>query len=156
MNILFIEDEKELLDIAALQLKVHGEVFPASSLEEARAILTDESIKIDIVITDHRLTDGLGIQFAVELKQLHPELKCAIVSGCLTERDIEKMKEHDLLFFRKPLLYGKVVDALRKHYALRATVRKEPEPEPVEEVAPKVEVKVAPPKKRFFGLFGGK
>lgn len=157
MNILFIEDEKELMDIAAEQLRVHGRVFPVAGIDQARAVLLDESKVIDIVITDHRLMDGMGIQFAIELKQSYPYMKCAIVSGCLTTSDIEKMKEHDLLYFHKPLLYGKVVDALRKHYALKAPVRTEPEPESdpetIEEVIPEVEV--APPKKRFFGLFGG-
>lgn len=160
MNILFIEDEKELMEIAAEQLRVHGQVFPVAGLDEARAVLLDGSREIDIVITDHRLTDGLGIQFAIELKQSYPKMKCAIVSGCLTNTDIEKMEANELLYFHKPLLYGKVVDALRKHYALKAPVRTEPEPElePVEKVTPEVEVEVkaTPSKKRFFGLFGGK
>ncbi|MDP4609711.1 MAG: response regulator [Opitutales bacterium] len=156
MNILFIEDEKELMDIAAEQLRVHGRVFPVAGLDEARTVLLDESKEIDLVITDHRLMDGMGIQFAIELKQSYPNMKCAIVSGCLTSSDIEQMKKHELLYFHKPLLYGKVVDTLRKHYALKATVRTEPEPEaePVVDEIP--EIKVAPPKKRFFGLFGGK
>ncbi|HAV13166.1 MAG TPA: hypothetical protein DCX06_06720 [Opitutae bacterium] len=123
MNILFIEDEKELLEIAISQLVRLGHVvFPALDIAEAREVLHDPSKNIQMVITDHRLPDGRGIQFAVELKKTYPQARLAIVSGCLTDSDIAELEAHELLYFRKPLLYGKVVETVRKHYSMKANI----------------------------------
>ncbi len=131
MNLLFIEDEKELLEMAMSQLQRLGHtVYPAVDIAEAREILSDEKKNIQMVITDHRLPDGLGIQFAIEIKETYPNAKSAIVSGCLTDDDINEIEAHGLLFFTKPLLYGKVVEKIRKHYSSIATVAKIPEEEP--------------------------
>ena len=82
----FIEDEKELLEMAMSQLQRLGHtVYPAVDIAEAREILSDEKKNIQMVITDHRLPDGLGIQFAIEIKETYPNAKSAIVSGCLTD-----------------------------------------------------------------------
>ncbi|MGJ8652447.1 MAG: response regulator [Opitutaceae bacterium] len=146
MNILFIEDEKELLKTAMAQLEIRGyTVYPATDIAEARAVLQVESNLVDMVITDHRLPDGLGIQFAIEIKDTYPQVKSAIVSGCLTADDIKEIEAHGLLYFHKPLLYGKVVESVRQHYSMIAHVAEVEKDEPVKE---------APNK--FFGLFGGK
>ena len=136
MNILFIEDEKDLLDVSITQLQRGAHtIYPATSIAEARAVLEDESKVVDIVITDHRLPDGLGIQFAIEIRETYPSAKIAIVSGCLTSEDVIELEANGLLYFRKPLLYAKVVESIRKHYALRAQVMKPAEiVEPVKSV----------------------
>ncbi|MGJ8638033.1 MAG: response regulator [Opitutaceae bacterium] len=121
MNILLIEDEEELLEMAVASLQISGyTVFPAVDIAQARAVL--DSQEIQIVITDHRLPDGLGIQFAIEIQDLYPKAKIAIVSGCFTDSDIDEMGAHDLLYFSKPLLYANVVDKLRRHYAMKAKI----------------------------------
>lgn len=148
MNILFIEDEKDLLKTAVAQLELRGyTVYPAVDIAEARAVLEVESNLVNIVITDHRLSDGLGIQFAIEIKDTYPQVKSAIVSGCLTQENIDEIEAHDLLYFNKPLLYGKVVESIRRHYSRLASVVK------IEE---EVEEEPEPAPKKFFGLFGSK
>jgi DNA-binding NtrC family response regulator len=167
MNILFIEDEKDLLDAGLLQLerKLHT-VYPACDIAEARAILLDKSKPIDIVITDHRLPDGQGIQFAIEIQKSYPTTKSGIVSGCLTPDDIKELEAHGLLYFHKPLLYANVVEAIRRHYAMKAQVSETPKEtevpavaeEPIEEAVEepvKVPEESPAPKKKFWGLFGG-
>lgn len=128
MNILFIEDEKELAAIAVAQMELKGyTVFPAYDIAEARAVLDDSERPVHFVIADHRLPDGMGIQFVIELKETLPRCKCAVVSGCLTDRDIEQLVEHTIPYYHKPLLYGKVIDELRRAHAAQALDYREPE-----------------------------
>lgn len=147
MDILFIEDEPDLQVTGVLQLESKGhKVYPTFDLEESRAILADESIEIDLIISDHRLPDGLGIQFIIEIREQFPDCKAAIVSGCLNEDDIEMLEKHEIPYFKKPLLYTKVIEELRKKPSVSAPVYvppPEPEPAPVEEV----------PKKKRFGFW---
>lgn len=154
MNILFIEDEKELLEMAMSQLEHRGHtVYPAADIAHARSILSDESKNVQIVITDHRLPDGLGIKFAIEIKSTHPNAKSAIISGCLTDENIAEIESHGLLYFHKPLLYGKVVENIRRHYSFRANVVKVPEVKVEAEPEPEVQPQAKAKKKKLWGLF---
>jgi DNA-binding NtrC family response regulator len=161
MNILFIEDEKELARTAATQLEARGyEVDVVYDLAAAREVMEDPNKPVDLIIADHRLPDGMGIQFGIEMKTAFPESKCVIVSGCLTPTDIQKMEEHGLRYFDKPLLYGQLVDELRRSYSMQAPVRTEPLEETEAEAAADPEEVIPdepePKKKKFFGLFGKK
>lgn len=121
MNILFIEDEKELALLGAAQLELKGcTVFVASDLAEAQAILDDPERTVHYVITDHRLPDGMGIQFVIDIKNTFSMGKCAVVSGCLSPRDIEMLDAHNISYYHKPLLYGAVLDDLRRKHAANA------------------------------------
>ncbi|MFW2480154.1 MAG: hypothetical protein ACN4GF_08535 [Lentimonas sp.] len=132
MNLLFIEDKIELSVIALSQLeRIAHTVYPAVNITVAREILSDESKSIQMMITYHRLPDGLGIQFAVEIKDTYAEARSAIVSGCLTDDNIKEIEAHSLLYFRKLLLYGKAFEAIRRQYSLKANVYSVEEP-PVE------------------------
>jgi len=170
MNILFIEDEKDLLETAIVQLERKNHcIFPAATIAEARKILEDKSNAVNLVITDHRLPDGLGIQFAIEIQKTYPATKSAIVSGCLIPDDIAELEAHGLLYFHKPLLYAKVVESIRKHYALRAYVvtpieqqQQQQEQRAEDEINVDADdslgneaSELPVPKKRFWGLSGG-
>jgi len=121
MNILFIEDEKDLAVTGVAQLELRGyTVFPAYDIAEAQAVLDDPERSVHFVITDHRLPDGLGIQFVIDMRESFPRSKCAVVSGCLTSQDIEKLEAHKIPYYHKPLLYGKVIDDLRRMHASNA------------------------------------
>lgn len=134
MNILFVEDEKDLAATGIAQLELKGyTVFPAYDIEAAQAILDDPEKTVHFIITDHRLPDGLGIKFLIGMKESFPLCKCAVVSGCLSDRDIEEMEAYEIPYFRKPLLYGKVIDELRRHHASLASERSEPEGDAVDD-----------------------
>ena len=156
MNVLFIEDEKDLSASGVLQMETHGcKVTPAYDLAKARELLESGRL-FHLVIADHRLPDGLGIQFVAEMKELYPKIQFVVVSGCLSDDDVARLKELDIPSHHKPLLYSKIVDKLRRELAMRAPV-KLPEPiveapEPVTESA-EPETTSAPKKKKFFGLF---
>jgi DNA-binding NtrC family response regulator len=98
-------------------------VFSASSIAEARVVLDDPSRPVQMVIADHRLPDGLGIQFVIEIKEAFPSCKCAVVSGCLSQKNIDNLEANQIPYYRKPLLYAHVVDDLRRIHAERAKTK---------------------------------
>jgi DNA-binding NtrC family response regulator len=130
MNILFIEDEKELAATGVAQLELKGyTVFPAYDLAEAEALLADPERNIHFLITDHRLPDGLGIQFVIQVKESLPKCKCAVVSGCLTPKDVANLEARKIPYYHKPLLYGNVIDDLRRMHGAQASDYVEPTPD---------------------------
>lgn len=115
MKILFIEDEVDLSALGAEQLRSLGhEVFEAPSLQVARAYLDDPSIKIHLIIADHRLPDGYGIDFLIEQAESAMPIPAVVVSGCLTPADIAVLNRVGIPFFRKPVLYSYVVRKFRQ------------------------------------------
>ena len=160
MNVLFIEDEEDLSASGVLQMEAHGcKVTPAYDLAEARELL-ESGQPFQLVIADHRLPDGLGVQFVAEMKVAFPAIRFVVVSGCLSDEDVARLAELDIPAHRKPLLYSKIVDALRRELAMRAPVKlpesepePEPEPEPVAEVPEPEPEEPASKRKKFFGLF---
>lgn len=166
MNILFIEDEQELAATAIMQLEGRGyTVYPVYDLVSAREVMADEARVVHLILSDHRLSDGLGIQFAIEMREAFPNCPCAIISGCLTSQDISKLEENQIPYYHKPLLYCKVVEELRMSHLLKAPVpvsmvEEACEPEPCEHGEPEASNAVEPSveevpvkDKKLFGIF---
>ena len=152
MNILFVEDETALMETAVMQLELRGyTVFPVGDLSAARAVMEDPDQTVNMVIADHRLPDGLGVHFVIEMKERFPRCEFVIVSACLIEKDINMLIEHEIPYYSKPLLYAKVVEDLRRARAMRTpsapTVVSSAEPSPEAEAEPE-----APAKKGLFGF----
>ena len=174
MNILFIEDERELREVGVAQLELHNyTVYPVSNLDAARAIMVNPSMPVHLVVADHRLPDGQGVDFVIEMKEQFPDCMYTIVSGCLTDENVSALEGNGIPYHRKPLLYGQVVEAFRREHLAKVPM-KEPTPEtPIEDEA-KAEAKAkakaeneakdeaacensgepeAPKRKKWFGLF---
>ena len=139
------------------RVRAAGDTEGVLALAEARELLESEKV-FQLVIADHRLPDGLGIQFVAEMKPVHPKVQFVVVSGCLSDDDEARLKELEIPAHRKPLLYSKIVDKFRRDLAMKAPVKMpdpepdpDPEPEPEQEVA--VEEPPAPKRKKRFGLF---
>ena len=61
-NLLVVDDEPEILSEVVAYLRRRGEtVVAASSFTEAMQVLSDDTVPIDILITDGRMPDGSGI-----------------------------------------------------------------------------------------------
>ncbi|MCC5839445.1 MAG: response regulator [Opitutales bacterium] len=115
MRILFIEDEEDLSALGAEQLRSMGhEVFEAPDLETARIYLNDPTLKFHLIIADHRLPDGFGIDFLIHQTKVSPQIPSVIVSGCLTAADAALLTRMGIPYFRKPVLYSHVVRKLRQ------------------------------------------
>ncbi len=110
MNILLIEDEEALSEVAAIQLRNLGNtVHTVSNLEEAARFLEKPEDALDLIIADHRLPDGEGIDFIVERVRAGCTIPTVVVSGCLTVADAAVLEREDIPYYRKPVIYSEVV-----------------------------------------------
>ncbi|MEO0794620.1 MAG: response regulator [Verrucomicrobiota bacterium] len=164
MNIIFLEDEVELSAIGVEQLRKLGHtVHPALNLADARELVDENWQTIHLIIADHRLPDGAGIDYLMEVKERYPRIKLAVVSGCLTPVDEEMLDEAGIPYFTKPLLYRQVIQKLRQHYMMhtrppvppRATMPPSPLPAAHKSIgAPPPQVPKPPPVKEENVLAG--
>ncbi len=61
-HLLVVDDEPEILSEVAAYLRRRGEVVvTASSFTQAMQILGDDTVRIDILLTDGRMPDGNGL-----------------------------------------------------------------------------------------------
>lgn len=119
MNILLLEDDLELSAVASEQIESRGhKVIPAMSIEQARAIIEDDKVDVDILIADHLLPDGNGSKFALETKKESHGIKVVVVSGQLIRSDVEELDANDVEHYDKPSLYSQIVeDVIQKHFS---------------------------------------
>ena len=113
MNVLLLEDEPELSDLARAQLEAQGyTVFQAYTLVEAREILEAHEVPIDVFIADHDVPGGAGSRLAIQVKGMSRDIRVVVVSGRLNIQDVEELEAHGIDYFNKPLLYAEIVDEL--------------------------------------------
>jgi len=118
MNILLLEDDLELSAVASDQIESRGhKVIPAMDIEQAKAIIEDDSVDIDILIADHLLPDGNGSKFAMDIKKEPRGIKVVVVSGQLNSSDVEELDANNVGHYAKPSLYSQIVeDVVQKHF----------------------------------------
>ena len=93
MNILLLEDECELSDLASAQLRGMGHrVEQASMIAEAERLLEASNPRFHLIIADHRLPDGLGIDFLLTLAREGVMPNAVVVSGVLTVADVALLR----------------------------------------------------------------
>jgi DNA-binding response OmpR family regulator len=113
MNVLLLEDELELSAVACEQIESRGHtVFPALDIAQAKAILADPSVQIDILIADQMVPDGNGTTFAIETNEMEDRIGVVVVSGQLNDSDMEKLDANKVAYYSKPTLYAEIVEDL--------------------------------------------
>jgi DNA-binding NtrC family response regulator len=159
VNILLIEDEADLAAAAVAQLELMGHaVAVVHDLARAESFLERPDFKINLVIADHRLPDGLGIDFVLKMRERYDGCDYVIVSGCLSSRETELLDREGLTYYHKPLLYHRVIDSLRRERAMKAPIHVPEVPaqsEPPVQVASGDAGAAGPadrPKRRLFAL----
>jgi len=81
-TILLCEDDQAVRDLAVRILEAAGyTVLPASSGLEARALVTDHSGTVDLLVTDVIMTDTDGRQLSDALQAVRPGLPTLFISG---------------------------------------------------------------------------
>jgi len=81
-TILFVDDEKNLVEIGGVLLKKLGyNVLTTSDSIEALKIIYSEPDKFDLVITDQLMPGITGIQLAAEISKIRPELPVILCTG---------------------------------------------------------------------------
>lgn len=121
MKILLIEDELEMSSVAVAQLtKLGHTVITAHNLRDAYLRYTEHKESLDLIIADHRLPDGPGVDFILDISYTEDQAKLAIVSGCLTGTDRRLLDERGIPFYLKPVLYSKVANDFAKKITPKA------------------------------------
>jgi two-component system response regulator PilR (NtrC family) len=102
-RILVVDDEPDLRTLYELTLLRAGHgVSAAASLAEARALLARQ--RFDVLITDMRLPDGLGLALLQELAQAQrPEKSIVITAYGSAENAVEALKAGAFDYLTKPV-----------------------------------------------------
>lgn len=103
----------DLSAVASEQIESRGHtVFPALDIAQAVKILEDKAIRIDILIADQLVPDGNGAQFAIQVKDGPDRIPAVVVSGHLSDADIQSLDANGVAHYDKPSLYADIVEDL--------------------------------------------
>jgi two-component system copper resistance phosphate regulon response regulator CusR len=99
-KLLIVDDEKDIRDLCSTIIKRYFdfEIFSAGSLKEAEKIAGQN--KIDFVILDLHLPDGVGFDLVPFLKNTNPKLKFLVVTAynhCVEKKRAEELGAEKLL-----------------------------------------------------------
>jgi DNA-binding NtrC family response regulator len=113
-KVLVVDDEENILSaFKDFFRKEHCEMMAASSGEKGLEILAHH--RVNLLVTDIRLTGISGVTFFLEAKRIHPKLPVVVITGypdVITE-DAVKSYGADF-FFQKPLDLEKFRAAVRR------------------------------------------
>jgi PAS domain S-box-containing protein len=103
-TILVIEDEASILRIAKRSLESRGyRVFTAASPSEARRVLADQALDIDMLLTDVVLPEMNGWAFYESVRREYPHLRALFMSGYTDDVIVRKgMLDSNMPFIQKP------------------------------------------------------
>jgi DNA-binding response OmpR family regulator len=107
-NLLVVDDEPEILSEVTAYLRRRGEtVVTASSFTEAMQVLSDETVPIDILITDGRMPDGSGIDLlqAALGRSCRPQ-SLIMMTGHFEESDLTPELQASVVVVNKPFSLG--------------------------------------------------
>lgn len=119
--VLLIDDEKPLLDVFAAALSPHFDVALATSAREAEFILHKRPFKV--VIADHLMPGGNGMNFLVRAREEYPHMQRILVTGYMKPEMLMRSVNEAALFryLLKPVglpeLIKVVQDAAKAHDA---------------------------------------
>ena len=121
-KVLFIDDEKDFLDIIAERIGAHGmDVSTATSVEDALHMVEEESF--DVVIMDFMMPGMNGFQTLKAIKEKKPEVQIILLTANVPdEKRIEAKALGALDVIEKP---PDLKDLIRKIKSVKAqkTVR---------------------------------
>jgi len=112
--VLVVDQEPALLRLLSLGLAPHGfRVHPATSRQEAVAILATSCHAIDIALIDQRPYSQDGLVILRELRQLKPTLRCCMM-GCTIRGEKERILAAGAAgFLPKPFRLEEVATCVR-------------------------------------------
>jgi DNA-binding response OmpR family regulator len=113
-KILIVDDEVDICYF--LSRNLNRKNFNASyvnTLREARIAISESSPSI--ILLDNHLPDGLGMDFAAEIKKDFPRLKIVMISAHDTTNDRSVASKNGIdSFLSKPFMMTEVFDAIEE------------------------------------------
>ena len=119
--VLLIDDEKPLLDVFAAALGPYFETTLATSAREAEFILHKKAFKV--VIADHLMPGGNGMNFLVRAREEYPHMQRILVTGYMKPEMLMRSVNEAALFryLLKPVALPELIkvvqDAATAHVA---------------------------------------
>ena len=115
-RILFVDDEKELVDLGSGMLENFGyEVETRTSPVEALQLFSRMSDKYDLVITDKTMPNMSGFELAMELIKIRPDIPVILCTGFSDEVDLNKCNAVGIKkLLMKPLVMQELAESVRK------------------------------------------
>jgi CheY-like chemotaxis protein len=93
-RILYVDDEKEILNVMRMSLEFFGyEVLAVDQPKRALHLFSGAPDRFDLVITDFSMPEMNGDQLAIELLKMRPDIPILFCSGML---DMNAEKAHKL------------------------------------------------------------
>jgi two-component system, NtrC family, response regulator PilR len=123
-SILVVDDEPDLRTLYELTLLREGyQVESAEDLTEARSLL--KRMSFDVVITDMRLPDGLGLELLREITEAQRRERCIVITAYgSAENAVEALKAGAFDYLTKP------VDLKQLRAAVTASLQSQRQPAP--------------------------
>lgn len=81
-SILLVDDDEEMSELLAADLRKHVEVH--SAVNSANALVLARRLQLDAAVVDFRLGHESGIELIHDLRKEHPELRLALLTGFLS------------------------------------------------------------------------
>ena len=125
--VLLVDDEKALLDVFAAALSPVFEITTALNAREADLILHKKSFKV--VVADHLMPGGNGMNFLVRAREDYPHMQRILVTGYMKPEMLLRSVNEAALFryLLKPISVNELVkvvqDAAKAHDVSLATAR---------------------------------
>ena len=115
-HILFVDDEKVLVDLAKEMLNYLGhEVVVRTSSVEALETFRTQPDKFDLVITDMTMPNMTGLDLATEMLEIRPHLPIILCTGFSENIFPERIHEFGIReLLMKPLLLNDLARALQE------------------------------------------
>jgi PAS domain S-box-containing protein len=114
-KIIFIDDEKDLVEIGArLLVNLGYDVVSATSSLEALEIFRNDPSRFDLVISDQTMPHLTGLQLAGQLKQIRPDLPVILCTGFSENIDELNYKSRGINdFLMKPIARNEMARVVR-------------------------------------------
>lgn len=117
MNILFVEDNEDLLEVYLDEFNAElqdAALFSAKNGEEGIKICQEQSI--DLIFTDQRMPLMTGTEMAQQLKTISPTTKIYLISGHIDGFSQEERERYNLTdYFMKPVDLDELISLAKKY-----------------------------------------
>ena len=112
--VLLIDDERPLLEVYAAALSPHFEVSTATSTKEADLLLRQKKFKV--IISDHLMPGGNGMNLLVRVREEFPEMQRVLVTAYMKPEMLLRSVNEAALFryLLKPISLAELVKGVRE------------------------------------------
>jgi CheY-like chemotaxis protein len=104
VTILIVDDSKLARIVAGkalAELQPEWQRIEASSAAQAHEIVASQPV--DVALIDFNMTEKDGLEFAAELRALHPDMPIAIITANIQDEVVARAREVGAAFVPKPV-----------------------------------------------------